>query len=77
MRAKIVNQSSDFPVRRTGSYRHKKALVLGYIALLITLKLTYALSVITANIHLMRRPQVAQKQGEGGDTPTASPPHME
>ena len=27
MRAKkIVNQSSDFPVRRTGSYRHKKAL---------------------------------------------------
>ena len=29
MRAKkIVNQSSDFPVRRTGSYRHKKALFL-------------------------------------------------
>jgi len=27
MRAKIVNQSSDFPVRRTSSYRHKKALV--------------------------------------------------
>ena len=28
MRAKkIVSQSSDFPVRRTGSYRHKKALV--------------------------------------------------
>jgi len=27
MRAnKIVNQSSDFSVRRTGSYRHKKAL---------------------------------------------------
>jgi len=26
MRAKNVNQSSDFPVRRTGSYRHKKAL---------------------------------------------------
>jgi len=27
MRAKkIVNQSSDFPVSRTGSYRHKKAL---------------------------------------------------
>ena len=25
---KIVNQSSDFPVRRTGSYRHKKALIL-------------------------------------------------
>jgi len=24
MRAKIVNQSSDFPVCRTGSYRHKK-----------------------------------------------------
>jgi len=24
---KIVNQSSDFPVRRTGSYRHKKALL--------------------------------------------------
>ena len=24
---KIVNQSSDFPVRRTGSYRHKKAQV--------------------------------------------------
>jgi len=23
---KIVKQSSDFPVRRTGSYRHKKAL---------------------------------------------------
>ena len=33
MRAKIVNQSSDFPVRRTGSYRHKKALytILMYI----------------------------------------------
>ena len=27
MRAKIVNQSSDFPVRRTGSYRRKKALL--------------------------------------------------
>ena len=26
---KIVNQSSDFPVRRTGSYRHKKALTGG------------------------------------------------
>jgi len=26
---KIVNQSSDFPVRRTGSYRHKKALTAG------------------------------------------------
>ena len=26
MQAKIVNQSSDFQVRRTGSYRHKKAL---------------------------------------------------
>jgi len=25
MRAKIVNQSSDIPVRRTGSYRHKKS----------------------------------------------------
>ena len=24
---KIVIQSSDFPVRRTGSYRHKKALI--------------------------------------------------
>ena len=24
---KIVNQSSEFPVRRTGSYRHKKALI--------------------------------------------------
>ena len=22
---KIVNESSDFPVRRTGSYRHKKS----------------------------------------------------
>ena len=30
MRAKkIVNQSSDFPVRHTGSYRHKKALSSG------------------------------------------------
>jgi len=29
MRAKNVNQSSDFPVRRTGSYRHKKALLTG------------------------------------------------
>jgi len=28
---KIVNQSSDFPVRRTGSYRHKKALHVGYV----------------------------------------------
>jgi len=27
---KIVNQSSDFPVRRTGSYRHKKALLHGH-----------------------------------------------
>ena len=27
MWAEIVNQSSDFPVRRTGSYCHKKALV--------------------------------------------------
>jgi len=26
---KIVNQSSDFPVLRTGSYRHKKALGTG------------------------------------------------
>ena len=26
-RKKNVNQSSDFPVRRTGSYRHKKALI--------------------------------------------------
>jgi len=26
MRAKNVIQLSDFPVRRTGSYRHKKAL---------------------------------------------------
>ena len=35
MRAKkIVNQSSDFPVRRTGSYRHKKALVLGAYTIL-------------------------------------------
>ena len=32
MRAKkIVNQLSDFPVRRTGSYRHKKALQIGEI----------------------------------------------
>ena len=27
---KIVNQSSDFPVRRTGSYRHKKHCVTVY-----------------------------------------------
>jgi len=32
MRAKkIVNQSSDFPVRRTGSYRHKKALMINIL----------------------------------------------
>ena len=31
MRAKIVNQSSDFPVLRTGSYRHKKALILSTV----------------------------------------------
>jgi len=31
MRAKNVIQSSDFPVRRTGSYRHKKALHLDNI----------------------------------------------
>ena len=31
MRAKIVNQSSDFPVRRTGSYRHKKTLIIGHM----------------------------------------------
>ena len=31
MRAKkIVNQSSDFPVRRTGSYRHKKSTAASY-----------------------------------------------
>ena len=28
MRAQIVNQSSDFPVRRTGSYRHNKHWIL-------------------------------------------------
>ena len=33
MRAKkIVNQSSDFPVRRTGSYCHKKALQVSAVA---------------------------------------------
>ena len=31
MRAIIVNQSSDFPVRRTGSYRHKKALLILFL----------------------------------------------
>ena len=36
MRAKkIVNQSSDFRVRRTGSYRHKKALILWYYFVVI------------------------------------------
>jgi len=29
---KIVNQSSDFPVRRTGSYCHKKALQVSAVA---------------------------------------------
>ena len=38
MRAKIVNQSSDFPVRRTGSYRHKKST--GNNSLLTTALLT-------------------------------------
>ena len=28
---KIVNHSSDFPVRRTGSYRHKKALTVNTV----------------------------------------------
>ena len=32
MRAKFVNQSSDFPVRRTGSYRHKKALLISCVS---------------------------------------------
>jgi len=46
MRAKIVNQSSDFPVRRTGSYCHKKALrfvVLSYFYNVITQLFTLAL----------------------------------
>jgi len=30
-RKKIVNQSSDFPVCRTGSYRHKKALLESFV----------------------------------------------
>ena len=30
MRAKTVNQLSDFPVRRTGSYRHKKSTDYGH-----------------------------------------------
>jgi len=30
---KIVIQSSDFPVRRTGSYRHKKALIVHKVSL--------------------------------------------
>ena len=32
---KIVNQSSDFPVRRTGSYRHKKSTALRSILQLL------------------------------------------
>jgi len=28
---KIVNQSSDFPVHRTGSYRHKKSTANMYV----------------------------------------------
>jgi len=35
MQAKIVNQSSDFPVRCTGSYRHKKALITVIIIIII------------------------------------------
>jgi len=31
---KMVNQSSDFPVRRTGAYRHKKSTGLFYAVLL-------------------------------------------
>jgi len=38
MRAKkIVNQSSDFPVRRTGSYRHKKSTGYSYGLFVIVL----------------------------------------
>jgi len=33
---KNVNQSSDFPVRRTGSYRHKKALCLSNISVCLS-----------------------------------------
>jgi len=32
---KIVNQSSDFPVRRTGSYRRKKALSMTALLVLV------------------------------------------
>ena len=32
---KIVNQLSDFPVRRTGSYGHKKALVFSVLQILV------------------------------------------
>jgi len=36
MRAKkIVNQLSDFPVRRTGSYGHEKALVFSVLQILV------------------------------------------
>ena len=47
MRA-IVNQSSDFPVRRTGSYRHKKALILRFIKLIV--RSTYASDLRRAKI---------------------------
>jgi len=43
---KIVNQSSDFPVCRTGSYRHKKALEMGmYYAAIVQWDTTVMVSV--------------------------------
>ena len=35
---KIVNQSSDFPVRRTDSYRHKKALIATKISVTVGIR---------------------------------------
>ena len=42
MRAKkIVNQLSDFPVRRTGSYGHKKALFFSVLQILVVGSVRY------------------------------------
>ena len=55
---KIVNQSSDFPVRRTGSYRHKKALIVSDMAkqrrsattkLVVAWRIIHAMSIESAS----------------------------
>ena len=44
---KTVNQSSDFPVRRTGSYRHKKALCVVLFTTRVSFSTNYLLCMLT------------------------------